>query len=103
MGLGLGWVDRPLNAPLLRAPLCGANNKAFNNGWFLFQYRKNIEIVGKYRCKKNVRNVCFAIDPIEAGLGCTTCIDRCLWPYDIVKTKFLIKLGCDDVHKSSFG
>jgi len=22
----------------------------------LFQYRKNIEIVGKYRCKKNVRN-----------------------------------------------
>ena len=24
--MGLGWVRKSLNAPLLRAPLCGANN-----------------------------------------------------------------------------
>ena len=47
----------------------------------------------------------FAIDPcpIEAALGCTTCIDRCLGPHNIITTKFLIKPDHDDVHKSLFG
>ena len=36
----------------------------------------------------------FAIDPcpIEAALGCTTCIDRCLGPHDTIMIKFLSNL-----------